>query len=125
MAEAWDQYLSEHAERQLDELKEWLRIPSVSALPEHQADVRQSAEWIADKLRQAGVPEVTLLPTERNPVVFGHWHVDDNQPTALIYGHYDVQPPDPLDLWESPPFEPTVREGKLFARGAADDTGNA
>ena len=124
MAEAWDQYLSEHAERQLDELKEWLRIPSVSALPEHQADVRQSAEWIADKLRQAGVPEVALLPTERNPVVFGHWHVDDNQPTALIYGHYDVQPPDPLQLWVTPPFDPTVRDGHLFARGASDDKGS-
>ena len=70
------------------------------------------------------MPEVELVPTARNPVVSGHWRVGDDQPTALIYGHYDVQPPDPLDLWESPPFEPTVRDGRIYARGASDDKGN-
>ncbi|MDI3342077.1 MAG: dipeptidase [Sphaerobacter sp.] len=121
--DAYERYLVEHEEEHLEALKEFLRIPSVSALPEHQADVRRAAEWLADYLRRIGVPEVELLPTERNPVVFGAWHVDDAQPTALIYGHYDVQPPDPLDLWTSPPFEPVVRDGKVYARGAADDKG--
>ena len=124
MAEAWDEYLEQNEARQLGELMEWLRIPSVSALPQHQPDVAEAAEWIADKLRRIGVPEVALLPTERNPIVFGYWHVDDNQPTALIYGHYDVQPPDPLALWETPPFDPDVRDGRLYARGASDDKGN-
>jgi acetylornithine deacetylase/succinyl-diaminopimelate desuccinylase-like protein len=125
MAEAWEAHLKETEASDLDALKEFLRIPSISALPEHDADVRHAAEWIAAKLREAGVPEVELLPTGRNPIVFGNWHVDDSQPTAMIYGHYDVQPPDPLDLWESPPFEPAERDGKLFARGSADDKGNA
>ena len=125
MAEAWEEYLRETEQADLEALNEFLRIPSVSALPQHDADVRRAAEWLAGKLRDAGVPEVDLLPTARNPVVFGSWHVADDQPTAMIYGHYDVQPPDPLDLWQSPPFEPTVREGKLYARGSADDKGNA
>ncbi len=125
MSEAWETALAETEARDLDALNELLRIPSISALPEHDADVRSAADWMAAKLREAGVPEVELLPTGRNPIVFGSWHVDDAQPTAMIYGHYDVQPPDPLDLWVSPPFEPTVRDGKIYARGAADDKGNA
>jgi acetylornithine deacetylase/succinyl-diaminopimelate desuccinylase-like protein len=125
MPEAWEKALAETEASDLAALNEFLRIPSISALPQHDADVRQAADWMAAKLREAGVPEVELLPTGRNPVLFGSWHVDDKQPTAMIYGHYDVQPPDPLDLWESPPFEPTVRDGKLYARGAADDKGNA
>jgi acetylornithine deacetylase/succinyl-diaminopimelate desuccinylase-like protein len=125
LASTWHEYLKTHYDDHVEELKEYLRIPSISALPAHQPDVRRAAEWIADKLRQAGFPVVEMLPTERNPVVFGHWHVDDNQPTAMIYGHYDVQPPDPLELWESPPFEPTIRDGRLYARGAADDKGNS
>ncbi|MBX5445592.1 dipeptidase [Sphaerobacter sp.] len=119
-----DRYLEEREQEHLEAIQEFLRIPSVSALPEHQGDVRRAAEWLADYLRRIGVPEVELLPTERNPVVFGAWHVDDAQPTAMIYGHYDVQPPDPLDLWTSPPFEPQLRDGKLYARGASDDKGN-
>src|SRR5690606_17699173 len=119
-----DRYLEEREQEHLEAIQEFLRIPSVSALPEHQGDVRRAAEWLADYLRRIGVPQVELLPTERNPVVFGAWHVDDAQPTAMIYGHYDVQPPDPLDLWISPPFEPQVREDKLYARGASDDKGN-
>ena len=125
MSEAWETALAETEARDLEALNELLRIPSISALPEHDADVRAAADWMAAKLREAGVPEVELLPTGRNPIVFGNWHVDDAQPTAMIYGHYDVQPPDPLDLWQSPPFEPTVRDGKIYARGAADDKGNA
>ena len=125
MPEAWEKALADTEAGDLEALNEFLRIPSISALPEHDADVRQAAEWMAARLREAGVPEVELLPTGRNPIVFGSWQVDDKQPTVMIYGHYDVQPPDPLDLWESPPFEPTVRDGKLYARGSADDKGNA
>ncbi|MDP9359056.1 MAG: dipeptidase, partial [Chloroflexota bacterium] len=124
MSQTCESYLAEHEERLVDDLCEFLRIPSISALPAHDADVARAADWVAERLRQAGVPEVTLLPTGRNPVVYGHWHVADDQPTALIYGHYDVQPPDPLDLWESPPFAPEIRDGRIYARGASDDKGN-
>jgi acetylornithine deacetylase/succinyl-diaminopimelate desuccinylase-like protein len=125
MAEQWEAYLRDNSDRFLEELKDLVRIPSISTLPQHDPDTRRAAEWMAERLRQAGVPRVELVPTERNPVVFGEWHVDDSQPTAMIYGHYDVQPPDPLDLWDSPPFEPEVRDDKLYGRGATDDKGNA
>ena len=120
----WEQYLAEQHDQHLAELQELLRIPSVSSLPEHQQDVRRAAEWVANALRAVGVPRVEIMETAGNPVVYGEWMIDPAKPTALIYGHYDVQPPDPLDLWESPPFEPTVRDGKLYARGASDDKGN-
>ncbi|MEZ4569411.1 MAG: M20/M25/M40 family metallo-hydrolase [Thermomicrobiales bacterium] len=121
---AWEQYLSENRSRHLDELLEFLRIPSVSSLPEHKDDMRAAAAWVAQKLEAAGVPRVEILETDGNPVVYGEWIVDESKPTALIYGHYDVQPPDPLDLWETPPFEPAVRNDRTYARGAADDKGN-
>lgn len=114
------QYEAEH----LEALRDFLRIPSVSALPQHQADVQRAAEWVAQRLRTLGIPDVRLLPTERNPIVYGQWIVDPTLPTVLVYGHYDVQPPDPLELWETPPFEPTLRDGRLYARGASDDKGN-
>jgi acetylornithine deacetylase/succinyl-diaminopimelate desuccinylase-like protein len=122
---ACDAYLREHDARQLDELKTLLRIPSISSLPEHRGDMRQAAEWVADQLRALGARDVALLPTRGNPVVYGVWPAPAGAPTAILYGHYDVQPPDPLDLWETPPFEPTVRGGRLYARGAADDKGNS
>jgi acetylornithine deacetylase/succinyl-diaminopimelate desuccinylase-like protein len=125
MAFEWRKHLNENFDIHVEELKEYLRIPSISALPDHSADVAAAADWIANKLREAGFPHVEKIPTERNPVVFAHWHVDDNQPIAMIYGHYDVQPPDPLELWETPPFEPTERNGRLYARGASDDKGNS
>ncbi len=121
---AWDAYLEEHHDEHLEQLFDLLRIPSVSASPEHQDDVRRAAEWVADALRSVGVPKVEVMPSAGNPVVYGEWIVDPGKPTALIYGHYDVQPPDPLELWESPPFEPTVRDGKIYARGASDDKGD-
>jgi hypothetical protein len=121
----WRKHLNDNYDQHVEELKEYLRIPSISALPEHDSDVRTAADWIAGKLEDAGFPHVEQIPTDRNPIVYAHWHVDDNQPTAMIYGHYDVQPPDPLELWESPPFEPTVRDGRLYARGASDDKGNS
>jgi acetylornithine deacetylase/succinyl-diaminopimelate desuccinylase-like protein len=93
-------------------------------LPEHAEDMRTAAGWLAERLGAAGVSRVEIMETAGNPVVFGNWHVDDSKPTALIYGHYDVQPPDPLDLWTTPPFEPDIRDGRIFARGAADDKGN-
>src|SRR5205085_2271130 len=123
MDQAIERYLDEHRERHLDELKEFLRIPSASSLPEHRADVRRAAEWVAGQLRGIGVPTVEIVETAGHPVVYGEWPVA-GKPTALVYGHYDVQPPDPLDLWQSPPFEPTVRDGRLYARGASDDKGN-
>ncbi|MCC6936195.1 MAG: M20/M25/M40 family metallo-hydrolase, partial [Thermomicrobiales bacterium] len=121
---AWEDYLAEHHDEHLAELFELLRIPSVSALPQHAGDVRAAADWVADALRKVGVPTVEVMPSNGNPVVYGEWIVDPAKPTALIYGHYDVQPPDPLDLWETPPFEPTVRDGFVYARGASDDKGN-
>lgn len=121
---AYERYLHEHEEEHLAQLFEFLRIPSVSSLPRHQADVRRAAEWLAERLREVGVPRVELLETSGNPVVYGEWLVDPGKPTAIIYGHYDVQPPDPLELWETPPFEPTVRDERIYARGAADDKGN-
>jgi len=102
---------------------DFLRIPSISAKAEHGGDMRRAAEWLMDRLREAGL-EPSLHPTPGHPVVLGEWRgADPHAPTILIYGHYDVQPPEPLDEWESPPFEPTERDGKVFARGSADDKG--
>jgi acetylornithine deacetylase/succinyl-diaminopimelate desuccinylase-like protein len=117
-------YIAAHRERHLAELLDFLSIPSVSALPDHRDDVRRAAAWLAERVRAAGVPEVQVLETGGHPVVLGRWHVDDRRPTVLIYGHYDVQPADPLALWTSPPFEPAVRDDRVYARGASDDKGN-
>ncbi len=107
----------------LPELIEFLRIPSVSTLPEHKGDVQRAAEWVADYLRRAGLDHVAVIPTAGHPLVYADWLHAADQPTVLIYGHYDVQPADPLAAWHSPPFEPTVRDGNIYARGAADDKG--
>ncbi len=117
------QYVSENEQRFLDELFELLRFPSVSADPKYAADVRNTAEFVAQKLRDAGADNVEVCPTAGHPIVYGEKMVDPAKPTILVYGHYDVQPPDPLELWETPPFEPTIRDGKIFARGACDDKG--
>ena len=105
------------------ELSEFLSIPSISTLPAHTADCRRAADWLQDRFRSLGCPVVQLLEGPGHPVVWAEGPVAPGRPTLLIYGHYDVQPPDPLDEWNSPPFEPAVRDGKLFARGAADDKG--
>ncbi len=111
-------------ERQLNELLEFLKIPSISTLPEHQADIEKAADWLASQLRQIGVPTVNILATDGYPIVYGEWlNGGEGAPTVLVYGHYDVQPVDPLALWVTPPFEPNLRDGKVFARGAADDKG--
>jgi acetylornithine deacetylase/succinyl-diaminopimelate desuccinylase-like protein len=105
------------------ELSEFLSIPSISTLPSHAADCRHAAEWLQGEFRRLGCPVVELLEGRGHPVVWAEGPEAPGRPTLLIYGHYDVQPPDPLEEWSSPPFEPTVREDKLFARGAADDKG--
>ena len=112
-------------DRYIEELKEFLAIPSVSALPEHLDDVRQCAQWTADELTRVGLQNVRLIETPGNPVVYADWlhAAGEDVPTILFYGHYDVQPVDPLDEWLTPPFEATVREGEIYARGAADDKG--
>ncbi|MGZ6886444.1 MAG: dipeptidase [Acidimicrobiia bacterium] len=104
-------------------LADWLRIPAISADPEHAADVRVSAEWCAATMRAIGLEHVQLLETPGHPSVYADWLHADGAPTVLVYGHHDVQPVDPLDAWVSPPFEPTIRDGQLFARGAVDDKG--
>jgi acetylornithine deacetylase/succinyl-diaminopimelate desuccinylase-like protein len=116
-------YINTNRDRYVDELKAYLAIPSISALPQHQQDVRRCAEWTADELRRVGLNGVRLIETPGNPVVYGEWLGAEGAPTILFYGHYDVQPVDPLELWESPPFEATVRDGEIYARGAADDKG--
>ncbi|WP_118196164.1 dipeptidase [Albibacterium indicum] len=116
-------YVEENQQRFLDELFDLLRIPSVSADPKYKEDVVKTAEFVAEKLRSAGADNVELCETAGYPIVYGEKIIDPSKPTVLVYGHYDVQPPEPLELWETPPFEPTVRDGKIFARGACDDKG--
>ena len=116
-------YIHVQRDRYVEELKQYLAIPSVSALPQHQADVRKCAEWSADHMRHIGLQNVRVIETPGNPIVYGDWLGAPGAPTILFYGHYDVQPVDPVELWDSPPFEATVREGEIYARGAADDKG--
>ncbi|MCY4081467.1 MAG: dipeptidase [Caldilineaceae bacterium] len=123
MAEYWN-YLESNQDRFLEELLEFLRIPSISALPERAEDVERAGHWVAKRLTAAGVENVEVLPTGGHPVVYGDWLHTPGKPTVLIYGHFDVQPVDPVGLWSNPPFEPTIREGRVYARGASDDKGN-
>ena len=123
MSEAIDQYVRKNEARFLDELKQLLRIPSISTLPEHNGDTRRAAEFVAEKLRAAGLEHIEVIETQKHPLVYADWLHAPGKPTVLCYGHYDVQPPDPLDLWETPPFEPSERNGNLYARGSADDKG--
>ena len=116
-------YVAEHKERFLEELFELLRFPSVSADPKFKGDVLKTADFVAKKLQEAGADQVEVCPTAGYPIVYGEKIIDPALPTVLIYGHYDVQPADPLELWDTPPFEPTVRDGKIYARGACDDKG--
>src|SRR5947207_6549784 len=116
-------FINVNREKYLDELKALLAIPSISALPEHAGDVKRCADWCADEMRRIGLQNVQLLETPGNPVVYGDWLGAPDAPTILFYGHYDVQPVDPVDQWTTPPFEATVRDGEIYARGAADDKG--
>jgi acetylornithine deacetylase/succinyl-diaminopimelate desuccinylase-like protein len=115
-------FFTTHRARIRDELFEFLRIPSVSARSEHNPDTKRAAEWISDAMRKIGL-ETKIHPTPGHPIVVGEWRGAPGSPTLLIYGHYDVQPAEPLDLWHTPPFEPTIRDGKIFARGSVDDKG--
>src|SRR5690349_10331213 len=112
----------EHAranrEQYREQLFELLRIPSISTLPEHKGDITRAAEWLAENLRSAGLQNVQVMQTQGNPVIYADWMAAGPEAeTILVYGHYDVQPVDPVDLWETPPFDPQVRDGKVFARG--------
>lgn len=120
----WAEYLAENKPRYRKELDELLRIPSISALPEHAGDVRKAAEWVANRMRAAGIEGVEIMETGGHPLVYGEWLHAPGKPTILLYGHFDVQPVDPLNLWESPPFEPTERNGRLYARGVSDMKAN-
>jgi acetylornithine deacetylase/succinyl-diaminopimelate desuccinylase-like protein len=110
-------------QRFLSELKELLRIPSVSTLPQHKDDLLRAAQFLADELKRIGMEKVEIVPTAGHPLVYCDWLKAPGKPTVLSYGHYDVQPPDPLDEWKTPPFEPTERNGNIYARGAVDDKG--
>jgi acetylornithine deacetylase/succinyl-diaminopimelate desuccinylase-like protein len=116
-------YLDRNKQQRLESYKDFLRIPSISALPDHAADCRRAAEFVARELKRMGVEHVEVSETGGHPVVYGDWLHAEGKPTAIVYGHYDVQPVDPLDLWHSPPFEPVVKDGRMLARGAADDKG--
>ncbi len=118
------EYARANRTRSLAELEEFLRIASVSTQPEHESDIGHAAEWLRDRLLSAGFPRADIMPTPGHPVVYAEWlAAGDGAPTILIYGHYDVQPPDPLEEWNTPPFEPTIVGDDIFARGAADDKG--
>ena len=116
-------YLTQHQNRFLEELMDWLRIPSVSADPKFHADVLRASDFLKTKLEEAGAANVELCPTAGNPIVYGEYFVGADRPTVLVYGHYDVQPADPYELWTSPPFEPVIKNEKIYARGACDDKG--
>lgn len=121
--ETLKKYIEENKQRFLDELFDLIRIPSVSAKPEHKNDMLSATEYIRDKIIEAGADKAEVFTTEGHPVVYGEKLVNEKAPTVLVYGHYDVQPAEPLDLWDSPPFEPEIRDEKIFARGADDDKG--
>ncbi|MGH2541252.1 MAG: dipeptidase, partial [Ardenticatenaceae bacterium] len=116
-------YAHDNRESALEQLKEFLSIPSVSTLREHQPDMQRAARWLQARLEEAGLENVQILPTGGHPVIYADWLHAGDAPTVLLYGHYDVQPPDPLELWHTDPFTPVVRDGKLYARGSADDKG--
>src|ERR1700730_10499172 len=117
------EFIEDHHEQHLAELCEFLRIPSVSAKSEHKPDIERAARWVSDKLRDAGFKKVVIVPTNMHPLVYAESLEAPGKPTILFYGHYDVQPAEPLNLWTTPAFEPAVRNGNLFARGTADDKG--
>jgi acetylornithine deacetylase/succinyl-diaminopimelate desuccinylase-like protein len=113
---------NEHTQN-VEELKDLLRIPSISSLSEHKEDIQKAASWIAKKLESIGMEHVEIIQTKGHPIVYADWLHQESAPTVLVYGHYDVQPVDPVHLWETPPFEPTIRDQKIYARGATDDKG--
>src|ERR1019366_7082935 len=123
MSAATDAFVKDNRHRLLEELKQFLRIPSISTLAENRADVERAANFVADALRTAGMENVELIQTDKHPLAYADWLHAPGKPTVLCYGHNDVQPADPLEEWNSPPFEPTVRDGNIYGRGTADDKG--
>jgi acetylornithine deacetylase/succinyl-diaminopimelate desuccinylase-like protein len=120
-----NEYIANNKDRFLSELFDWLRIPSISADSQKKNEIRKAAEFLKQKLIDAGADKVEICETPGNPIVYGEKIIDPSLPTVLVYGHYDVQPPDPLNLWNSPPFEPVIKDEKIYARGACDDKGQA
>ncbi len=120
----WQNFIEKHRKDYVRELFDFLSIPSISSLSEHAADVQRAAEWVAERLGQAGMDAVEVMATGGHPVVYGQWLHAPGKPTVLIYGHFDVQPADPLELWTTPPFEPEIRDDRIYARGASDNKGN-
>ncbi len=116
-------YFDAHKDERLESYKELLRIPSISTLPEHKPDVERAARWIADEMSRIGIENAAILPTDGHPIVYGDWLHAEGAPTILVYCHYDVQPVDPIELWETAPFDPFVRDGRMVGRGSADDKG--
>lgn len=116
-------YVNKNIDNYIEELKDFLRIPSISTMVEHKNDVKKGAQFAADKLKKAGLSRVEIFQTEGHPIVYGEWLGAPGKPTVLIYGHYDVQPVDPIELWDSKPFDPVIKNGKIYARGATDDKG--
>ncbi len=123
MVPSLDAYVQQNESRFLQELLDFLRIPSISTLPKHKGDVARAANFVGDSLKRAGLENVEIIQTSKHPLVYADWLHAPGSPTVLCYGHYDVQPPDPLDLWESAPFAPAIRNGNIYARGACDDKG--
>lgn len=124
MSSKWNVYLDENQDRFIEELFDLLRIPSISADPAYAKDVRAAAKWVGERLKKAGIEHVQTLETGGHPVVYGDWLHAEGKPTVLVYGHFDVQPAEPLELWDSDPFEPIIDDGKVFARAATDMKGN-
>ncbi len=120
-AQARNTYLDKHQDRFIEQLLQWLAIPSISTLSEHKDDVNKASDWVSERLTAIGFPNAKTISTKRHPLVYAEWLAHNNQPTLLIYGHYDVQPVDPIDEWDSPPFQPTIRNGNIYCRGASDD----
>jgi acetylornithine deacetylase/succinyl-diaminopimelate desuccinylase-like protein len=118
-------YLEQNRQRHIDEWIDLVRIPSISAKSEHRPDMQRAAEWLMERMREAGLQTAEIVPTAGHPIVLGEWRGAPGAPTLLVYGHYDVQPPEPLDEWTSPPFEPEIRDGRLYGRGTTDDKGQA
>src|SRR5215203_2896775 len=123
MQTVWKEYQQKNQQRFLDEMLELLRIPSISAKSERKEDMRKCAELVRQRLLDSGADHAAVMETAGHPAVYGEKIIDPSRPTVLVYGHYDVQPPEPLELWHSGPFEPVIKDGKIYARGSADDKG--
>src|SRR5690625_5163076 len=117
------QYIQKHRSDHIQQFSDFLSIPSVSALSEHCNDMQRAAHWLVEHMKSIGLQKTHIIETDGHPLVYGEYVHDESLPTALVYGHYDVQPVDPLDLWDTPPFTPTIRDGQMYARGASDDKG--